>query len=276
MSTGGNEPDAQEAALEESRAPLLAHLLELRTRLIVVVATIAVGFLVCFVLADHIYGFLLQPFQNEARRLAEVQGIPPDRLTLIFTAPLEYFFTKVKLGVFGGIILAVPMLAYQIVRFVGPGLYSQEKKAFIPFMVGAPVLFGLGGWLAYGFVLPFVMRFALSQQTAISPDLAIELLPRVSDYLTLVTTLILAFGFSFQLPVVLTLLGYAGLITSRQLIAWARYAVVAIFAFAMFVTPPDPLSQIGLGLAVFALYGLSIVLVRLVERRPDPSSAAQD
>jgi sec-independent protein translocase protein TatC len=253
--------------LETSRAPLLDHLIELRGRLIIVVLSIAIGFVICFVLADQIYGVLLAPFKSEAQRLADLRGIAQERLTLIFTAPLEYFFTKVKLAVFGGIVLSVPVLAYQIARFVGPALYKSEKQVFVPFVIGAPVLFGLGGWLAYGFVLPFVMRFALSQEASITPDLAIELLPRVSEYLTLVTTLILAFGFSFQLPVILTLLALAGFVSAKQLISGSRYAVVAIFAFAMFVTPPDPLSQIGLGTAIMALYGFSILIVMLVERR---------
>ncbi len=258
-------PEDEEAALEDSRAPLLDHLLELRMRLIIALIAIGLGFVVCFFFAQWIYNVLLAPFQRAA---AMAEGGDIENLRLIFTSPLEFFFAKLRLGLFGGIIVAFPVVAYQLYAFIAPGLYRNEKYAFLPYLIAAPVLFALGGALVYYFILPLVLQFALNQQQMGGQGvLAIELLPRVADYLSLVTTLILAFGFAFQMPVALTLAARAGLITSQTLIKYWRYAVVGIFLVAAFLTPPDPMSQIGLGAAVLALYGLSIVAVRLMERR---------
>lgn len=214
-------------------------------------------------------GFLdgIVPTEAGERRLTEAE------LRLIFTAPLEFFFVKLKLALFGAVILCFPFIAYQVYKFVAPGLYKNEKLAFLPFMVAAPVLFTMGGALVYYFILPFVLSFALGQEQVTGAGAAIELLPRVSEYLTLVTTLILAFGFSFQLPVVLTLLGWVGIVSSEQLVGFRRYAIVATFAFAAFLTPPDPISQIGLGVAILLLYELSILIVRMVERRREAEEA---
>ncbi|MAL09572.1 MAG: twin-arginine translocase subunit TatC [Maricaulis sp.] len=248
--------------VEASRAPLMDHLIELRTRLIRIVAAIIIGFIVCFIFAENIYNVLLVPFQDAAER---VRG-DDLQLELIFTAPLEFFFAKVKLALFGGIILAIPVLAYEVYAFVAPGLYKNEKGAFAPFLIGAPALFAAGAALVYFFVLPFVMRFALQQeQTANDVGPSIQLLTRVSDYLDLVTTLILAFGISFQLPILLMLLGMAGIVSSRQLVGFWKFALVGIFGFAAFVTPPDPISQIILGSVLMSLYGFSILAVKLVE-----------
>lgn len=265
----GAENEENPDEVESSRAPLLDHLIELRKRLIVTLAAVAAGFVVCFFLAAPIYNILLAPFEEAARALAERRGEGVDeQLRLIFTAPLEFFFVKLKLALFGAIIVAFPVIAYQVYAFVAPGLYKTERRAFLPYMVAAPVLFATGAALVYYFILPFVMRFALGQEQAgAAGRAAIELLPRVSDYLSLVTTLILAFGFSFQLPVVLSLLARVGMVNAKQLGHFRRYAVVGIFAFAAVVTPPDPLSQIGLGLAMMALYEVSILCVRLIDRQ---------
>ena len=257
--------EADDDEVESSRAPLMAHLEELRGRLIWSLVAIAIGFAICFVYAEFIYNILLGPFQEAAR---QVRGDELE-LQLIFTAPLEFFFVKLKLALFGAIILAFPVLAYQVWAFVRPGLYKNERMAFAPFLVASPVLFAAGVCFVYYVILPFVMGFALGQeQPGGEGRAAIQLLTRVSEYLNLVTTLILAFGISFQLPVLLSLLGKAGLLTSGQLIRFWKFALVGIAAFAAFVTPPDPISQMFLGAALFGLYGLSIVAVKLVEPKP--------
>lgn len=271
------EPDAlpggPDDEVEASRAPLLAHLEELRNRLIVCLIAIGVGFAVCFVFAETIYNILLVPFENAAAR---VRGTDSDalELQLIFTAPLEFFFVKLKLALFGAIIAAFPVIAYQVWAFVRPGLYKNERLAFAPFLVASPVLFGAGMAFVYYVILPFVMGFALGQEQPGGDGRAqIQLLTRVSEYLNLVTTLILAFGVSFQLPVLLSLLGKAGLITAEQLVKTWKFALVGIAAFAAFVTPPDPISQVFLAAAMFALYLLSILAVKLVEPRPAPEES---
>lgn len=251
-----------EDEVEASRAPLMEHLTELRARLIWVVAAVAVAFVVCFIFAEWIYNVLLVPFEDAAR---QIRG-EDLQLQLIFTGPLEFFFVKLKLALFGAIIVAFPVIAYQVWAFVRPGLYKNERLAFAPFLIASPVLFAAGIAFVYFVILPFVMGFALGQEQIGNEERSsIQLLPRVSEYLNLVTTLILAFGISFQLPVLLSLLGKVGIINSGQLIRFWKFAVVGIAIFAGFVTPPDPISQIFLGAAMFGLYGLSILAVKLVE-----------
>ena len=279
--------------LESSRAPLIEHLSELRNRLFICVAAFIVAFIGCFALSTQIYVFLLHPFQMAAALLAEqksgghsagaldllevmtgLKPAPPTgaALKLVFTAPLEFFFTRMKLAGFGAIIVTFPILAWQLYRFVAPGLYKKERGAFLPFLLAAPVLFMMGAALVYYVMLPFVLWFSLSQQI-ITADVQVELLPKVSDYLTLVTHLLLAFGLCFQLPVVLTLLGLAGIVESKLLAKGRRYAIVAIVFVAAIVTPPDPLSQMLLSVPIYLLYEVSIWCVRLIElRRPKEES----
>jgi len=260
-----------EDEVEASRAPLMAHLEELRNRLIWSLAAVAVGFAICFGFAEWIYNVLLVPFENAAR---QARGDALD-LQLIFTAPLEFFFVKLKLALFGAIILAFPVIAYQVWSFVSPGLYKNERLAFAPFLIAAPVLFAAGLAFVYYIILPFVMGFALGQeQVGGDGQASIQLLTRVSEYLNLVTTLALAFGISFQLPVLLSLLGKAGILTSHDLVKFWKFALVGIAAFAAFVTPPDPISQLFLGAAMFSLYGVSILAVRLVEPKAEPDADA--
>jgi sec-independent protein translocase protein TatC len=281
------EPDDSE--IEASRAPLLDHLVELRQRLIICVAALFLGAIVCFAFSEPIYLFLLHPFEVAAQMLAaqkaggpdhgpfdlllvlvnvkEAPVVPGQELKLVFTAPLEFFFTKMKLAVFGAIVLTFPVLAWQVYGFVAPGLYKREKRAFLPFLLAAPVLFLIGTGLVYFVMLPFVLWFSLNQQILGSGPVSVELLPKVSDYLSLVTTLLLAFGLSFQLPVVLTLCGLAGLISSKALAAGRRYAIVAIVVVAAIVTPPDPISQLMLAVPLVLLYEISIWCVRLIELR---------
>lgn len=290
------EPD--EAEIEASRAPLLDHLVELRKRLIICVAAIVVGFAICFGFADPIYRFLLHPFAMAAQMYAATQAgghatgpfdllfvligqkeapAATGDLRLMFTAPLEFFFTKLKLAGFGAVVLTFPVLAWQVYAFVAPGLYKRERYAFLPFLVAAPVLFLLGAALVYFMILPFVLWFSLNQQI-MGAGIAVELLPKVSDYLTLVTTLLLAFGLCFQLPVVLTLLGLAGIVNSAMLWKGWRYAVFAVVVVAAIVTPPDPISQLLLAVPIILLYFVSIGCVKLIElrRKKDDDAAGTD
>jgi sec-independent protein translocase protein TatC len=281
----GYEPEDE---IESSRAPLLDHLIELRMRLIICVGAIAVAFGVCFAFVKPIFLFLVRPF-TVAEGLKAVQDaggghhgsfdlllalvgikkVPAASLadiTLQATAPLEQFFTNIKLSAFGAIIIAFPIIAWQLYRFVAPGLYKKERNAFLPFLIASPVLFLLGASLVYYIMLPFVLWFSLSQQI-VGEGVKVVLQTRVSEYLTLVTTLLLAFGLSFQLPVVLSLAGLAGLVDSKMLRGGRRYAIVAVFVVAAVVTPPDPISQITLAVPLCLLYEISIWCVWLIERR---------
>lgn len=243
--------------VEKSSAPVLEHIKELRRRLMWSMAALFVMFVICFFFANELFNVLLQP-------LKWATGQEP---RLIYTAPQEFFFTQLKIALFGGFFLAFPVIAVQIYAFVAPGLYKNERAAFRPYLVATPVLFTLGSALLYFIVLPLALRFFVSMEQT-GPDMAnIELLPRVSDYLSFVMTLILAFGICFQLPVVLTLLAQIGVVSSQGLKRFRRYAIVAAFAAAALLTPPDLVSQIGLALPTLLLYEISILAVKLVEKR---------
>lgn len=291
--------DRDESEIEASRAPLLDHLVELRKRLVICVAAIVVGFIFCFAFATQIYSILLYPFEMAARMFASQKGghgggagpfdllfvligirdVPEftgENLRLVFTAPLEFFFTKLKLAAFGAIVVSFPILAWQVYAFVAPGLYKRERKAFVPFLVAAPVLFSIGAALVYFLILPFVLWFSLSQQIVGTGSITVELLPKVSDYLTLVTTLLLAFGLCFQLPIVLTLLGLAGMVSAATLWRGWRYAVFGVIVVAAIVTPPDPISQLMLATPIILLYFVSIGCVKLIEMQRGRAERSRD
>jgi sec-independent protein translocase protein TatC len=251
--------------IDDKPMPLLDHLLELRKRLMWSIVAFFIAFGVCYYFSSQIYSFLARPLADVLKAQSGAQEVPH----LIYTQLYEAFFTQIKLAMFGALFISFPVMASQIWLFVAPGLYRSEKRAFLPFLVATPVLFLMGAALAYYFVFPFAWKFFASFQTKTGAGgVGIELLPRVGEYLDLVMRLIIAFGITFQLPVLLTLLAKVGIVSSKGLKRFRRYAYVGMFVVAAVLAPPDVITQCGLALPLLLLYEISIIAAKMVEPKP--------
>jgi len=246
---------------KEKKSSFVDHLTELRSRLIKSIVYLFLFFIICYVFADTIYNFLLEPYADAVR------GDDENR-RMIFTALHETFITYLRVAFFAAMFVTSPIILTQVWKFVAPGLYKNEKKALLPYLVATPTLFLLGGMLVYYLIMPLAIKFFLSfETTAQFNNLPIQLEAKVNEYLSLVMRLIFAFGISFQLPVLLSLLARVGFVDSEYLKKRRKYVVVLIFALAALLTPPDPITQIGLGIPLLILYELSILSVKVIEKR---------
>ena len=245
----------------DKKESYISHFVELRSRLIKSIIFILLIFIISYTFAEYIYNFLVDPYAN---------AVMNDQTSrrLIFTALHETFITYLKVAFFAAIFLGSPVLLIQIYKFIAPGLYKNEKKAILPYLISTPILFLLGGLLVYYLVMPLAIKFFLSFETAgSSTSLPIQLEAKVNEYLSLIMRLIFAFGLSFQLPILLNLLARIGVVNSSYLKRSRRYFIVIIFTIAAILTPPDPITQIGLAIPLLLLYELSIITVKFTEKK---------
>ena len=257
--------------IESSNAPLIEHLTELRSRLILSVLAFIICMVCVFPFSKYIFNFLAMP-------ITELLAVQNQANDLIFTGLQQGFMVNIKISFFGGLIVSFPFVGFQIWRFIAPGLYKKEKLAFLPFLIASPLLFIIGAAFAYFVVLPLAFNFFLSFQNTsdLNNLVGIKYLGTINEYLSLTMRFILAFGICFQLPVLLTLMGKAGLVSSISLIRIRKYAIVSILIIAAIVTPPDVITQIILFSVVYSLYEISILLVKLVEKKKEEALQQMD
>jgi sec-independent protein translocase protein TatC len=266
-----NKKPLDDDEIEASRAPLLDHLAELRNRLVTAIAAVVIGFIVCFIFVDPIFMFMVQPFKT-AMGVAHPERAG-DAIQLINTGAFGFFSVKMQIALFGGIVFAFPVIAWQAYAFIAPGLYRKERAAVAPFLLAAPIMFALGASFVFYVAMPFALNFALTQEVTEGP-VRVTYLPKVEEYMGLVTTLVLAFGLMFQLPVVLSLMGRVGIISSSTLRKGRRYAIVGIAAFSALVTPNDLISMFVMAVPVYLLYEISIWIVAAMEKTRAREEAA--